>query len=205
MLRSPARSYPRSRIQAGSPVRAAAGLRRRLPGRSLPGGRSSPRRPRPFRDRHAARRSAASRRRRTGSRSRGVCRDRGRIHQRKCLRREEDQRLAGRLTKALPKAFEERLVAVHDDVCATETECCWPKGAGAGDGIRTRDIQLGRLALHQLSYSRPTTSSDRRRKVRARWQFAQTISHFLTSAKIRAVPARPIMRVTVLTLAAGSR
>ena len=28
------------------------------------------------------------------------------------------------------------------------------KGNGAGDGIRTRDIQLGRLALHQLSYSR---------------------------------------------------
>ena len=28
---------------------------------------------------------------------------------------------------------------------------------GAGDGIRTRDIQLGRLALHQLSYSRPIT------------------------------------------------
>jgi hypothetical protein len=26
---------------------------------------------------------------------------------------------------------------------------------GAGDGIRTRDIQLGRLALYQLSYSRP--------------------------------------------------
>ena len=27
--------------------------------------------------------------------------------------------------------------------------CC-----GAGDGIRTRDIQLGRLSLYQLSYSR---------------------------------------------------
>ena len=28
------------------------------------------------------------------------------------------------------------------------------RGVGAGDGIRTRDIQLGRLALYQLSYSR---------------------------------------------------
>ncbi len=25
---------------------------------------------------------------------------------------------------------------------------------GAGDGIRTRDIQLGKLTLYQLSYSR---------------------------------------------------
>ena len=29
------------------------------------------------------------------------------------------------------------------------------KRSGAGDGARTRDIQLGRLALYQLSYSRP--------------------------------------------------
>ena len=27
--------------------------------------------------------------------------------------------------------------------------------SGAGDEIRTRDIQLGRLKLYQLSYSRP--------------------------------------------------
>ena len=27
---------------------------------------------------------------------------------------------------------------------------------GAGDGIRTRDIDLGKVALYQLSYSRPT-------------------------------------------------
>ena len=26
---------------------------------------------------------------------------------------------------------------------------------GAGDGIRTRDIDLGKVALYQLSYSRP--------------------------------------------------
>jgi hypothetical protein len=28
-------------------------------------------------------------------------------------------------------------------------------GFGAGDGSRTRDIQLGRLTLYRLSYSRP--------------------------------------------------
>ena len=27
--------------------------------------------------------------------------------------------------------------------------------SGAGDGIRTRDIDLGKVALYQLSYSRP--------------------------------------------------
>jgi hypothetical protein len=27
-------------------------------------------------------------------------------------------------------------------------------GLGAGDGIRTRDINLGKVALYQLSYSR---------------------------------------------------
>jgi hypothetical protein len=36
-------------------------------------------------------------------------------------------------------------------------------GSGAGDGIRTRDIQLGRLALHQLSYSRSGDPASRRR------------------------------------------
>ena len=29
-------------------------------------------------------------------------------------------------------------------------------GNGAGDGIRTRDINLGKVALYQLSYSRVT-------------------------------------------------
>jgi hypothetical protein len=29
---------------------------------------------------------------------------------------------------------------------------------GAGNGIRTRDIQLGRLTLYQLSYSRGSSS-----------------------------------------------
>ncbi len=30
---------------------------------------------------------------------------------------------------------------------------------GAGDGIRTRDIDLGKVALYQLSYSRPLGNS----------------------------------------------
>ncbi len=30
------------------------------------------------------------------------------------------------------------------------------RGNGAGDGIRTRDINLGKVALYQLSYSRST-------------------------------------------------
>src|SRR5215208_1046002 len=30
----------------------------------------------------------------------------------------------------------------------------------AGDGVRTRDIQLGKLALYQLSYSRDITNGD---------------------------------------------
>jgi hypothetical protein len=50
-------------------------------------------------------------------------------------------------------------------------------GNGAGDGIRTRDIQLGRLALYQLSYSRPEEPASRRPYVGSRWQFAHTISH----------------------------
>src|SRR5579864_3180287 len=32
---------------------------------------------------------------------------------------------------------------------------CYPGSIGAGDGIRTRDIDLGKVALYQLSYSRP--------------------------------------------------
>ena len=32
--------------------------------------------------------------------------------------------------------------------------------SGAGNGIRTRDPELGRLALYQLSYSRPRADND---------------------------------------------
>ena len=36
-----------------------------------------------------------------------------------------------------------------------DATCCDVKAcAGAGDGTRIRDIQLGKLALYQLSYSR---------------------------------------------------
>jgi hypothetical protein len=34
-----------------------------------------------------------------------------------------------------------------------------PEFLGAGDGIRTRDIDLGKVALYQLSYSRPTETN----------------------------------------------
>ena len=77
-------------------------------------------------------------------------------------------------------------------------------GIGAGDEVRTRDMQLGRLPLYQLSYSR-TVSVDLRRKVRSRWQFAHTISHAATSSSIREVPARPINRVTAARFEPGSR
>jgi hypothetical protein len=41
--------------------------------------------------------------------------------------------------------------------CAEQAECHakHKMGIGAGDGSRTRDIQLGRLTLYRLSYSRP--------------------------------------------------
>ena len=39
------------------------------------------------------------------------------------------------------------------DLCLT-TWLPRPREAGAGDGIRTRDIDLGKVALYQLSYSR---------------------------------------------------
>ena len=39
---------------------------------------------------------------------------------------------------------------VHERRVRTRRSC----RPGAGDGIRTRDIQLGRLSLYQLSYSR---------------------------------------------------
>ncbi len=44
---------------------------------------------------------------------------------------------------------------------ALPTELWQRKKNGAGDGIRTRDIQLGRLTLYQLSYSRNTGAGGR--------------------------------------------
>ena len=51
-----------------------------------------------------------------------------------------------------------------------------------------------------LSYSRFARAA----MVLRRWQFAHTISHFATSAKIASVVARPTIRVTVCRLLAGS-
>ena len=31
-----------------------------------------------------------------------------------------------------------------------------PERNGAGDGVRTRDTELGKLVLYQLSYARPS-------------------------------------------------
>jgi hypothetical protein len=39
---------------------------------------------------------------------------------------------------------------------------------GAGDETRTRDPQLGRLMLYQLSYTRPTDPHRNRRRASAR-------------------------------------
>ena len=33
------------------------------------------------------------------------------------------------------------------------------KGVGAGDGLRTRYLNLGKVALYRVSYSRPTGDS----------------------------------------------
>jgi hypothetical protein len=58
-----------------------------------------------------------------------------------------------------------------------------PKG-GAGDGTRTRDIQLGKLTLYQLSYSRvrraasPHAPSGREHsRALAGWEGAERITH----------------------------
>ncbi len=37
--------------------------------------------------------------------------------------------------------------------------------AGAGNGIRTRDFQLGKLTLYQLSYARWSKNNNQRRVV----------------------------------------
>jgi hypothetical protein len=45
--------------------------------------------------------------------------------------------------------FKHEFATTHPTVLAPS-----PSPRGAGDGIRTRDIQLGRLELYQLSYTR---------------------------------------------------
>ena len=46
------------------------------------------------------------------------------------------------------------LVRLGRCLAATSAPTCLSLRDGAGDGIRTRDIQLGRLELYQLSYTR---------------------------------------------------
>ena len=38
---------------------------------------------------------------------------------------------------------------------ARKGQSCWEIEIGASDGIRTRDQELGKLLLYQLSYARP--------------------------------------------------
>ncbi len=49
-------------------------------------------------------------------------------------------------------------------ICALLAQGLWDSdcGFGAGDGIRTRDINLGKVALYQLSYSREGTRTGHR-------------------------------------------
>jgi hypothetical protein len=51
----------------------------------------------------------------------------------------------------------------------------------------------------------PDHAAGRRRNVRSRWQFAQTISHLAASARIAAMPARPTSLVTPMTFRSASR
>ena len=55
----------------------------------------------------------------------------------------------------LPAAMRKTKAGLHiGDVTILDGDReCWDS-AGAGDGIRTRDIDLGKVALYQLSYSR---------------------------------------------------
>ena len=57
---------------------------------------------------------------------------------------------AGRLSAVAPRDSHQATRAEQAE-CRAERD----KGFGAGDGSRTRDIQLGRLTLYRLSYSRP--------------------------------------------------
>ena len=62
---------------------------------------------------------------------------------------------------------------------------------GAGDGSRTRDPQLGRLMLYQLSYSRP-----RRLVGTARFELATPCSQSRCATRLRHVPrAAPVYRM----------
>ena len=55
-----------------------------------------------------------------------------------------------------------RAIASRSRSCRPSTAAMVREGIGAGDGIRTRDIQIGKLALYQLSYSRSAADADLR-------------------------------------------
>ena len=50
------------------------------------------------------------------------------------------------------------------------TYCFFFVASGAGDEVRTRDFQLGRLKLYQLSYSRPVPHRNPPSRVANVWQ-----------------------------------
>jgi hypothetical protein len=68
------------------------------------------------------------------------------------------------------------------------------RGSGAGDGGRTRDIQLGRLTLCQLSYSRPEPAHS---MIAAAGQIGAA------RARVR-IPGRPPARPVARTLRPGT-
>ena len=52
------------------------------------------------------------------------------------------------------------------ELLGLNSQALFKKNFGAGDETRTRDIQLGRLTLYQLSYSRKSEGERMKEKVR---------------------------------------
>ncbi len=70
----------------------------------------------------------------------------------------------------------------------------WQRGeSGAGDGIRTRDINLGKVALYQLSYSRLGESGGLRFRL---WMFRgySTFSNEIVRKSIHLIATRRLSR-----------
>src|SRR5213082_1426117 len=81
---------------------------------------------------------------------------------------------------------------------------------GAGNGIRTRDIQLGRLTLYQLSYSRSVPVTGGGRRIRTFEGVSRQIYSLLPLAARASLlersasrPKSPSGRLRRLELAAG--
>src|SRR6516165_3202705 len=73
--------------------------------------------------------------------------------------------------------------------------------SGAGDGIRTRDIDLGKVALYQLSYSRPTETPFSRGNIpRVKWS---CMYHLISTKCDRYIPVENSFRCAMLLF--GSR